>query len=159
MTRRLLLVSLAFAITSWLGCEQPLLQPTASSRLAAVAVACEPGSGTPTTHAYCPAWACFADRSTQFVNTTAAWSSSNQAVATVDNGVVAFHSTGEVVISATYRWQNGASVTGSHRLTITEHGCTVSSPSRSLLCDGAAGGTSSVFAPGTCPALLASGND
>ncbi|MFN7985100.1 MAG: hypothetical protein U0Q11_24930 [Vicinamibacterales bacterium] len=159
MTRRLLLVSLAIAITSWWGCEQLLLQPTASSQLAAVAVACEPRSGTPSTHAYCPAWACFADRSTQFVTTTAVWSSSNEAVATVDNGVVAFHTTGDVVISATYHWQNGAAVTGAHHLTITETGCTVSNPSRSLLCDGAAGGTSSVFAPGTCPALLASGNN
>ena len=163
MSVRPLLVAILTASMSQWGCrdgarsifEKPLLQPTPSSMLSAVAVACEPRSGTPSTHAYCPAWACFSDRSTQFVTPTAVWDSSDKAIATVDRGIVEFHSTGEVVIRATYRWQDGMPVTGSHRLTITERGCIVSDPARSRLCDGASGGIPCVVAPGTCPGLLA----
>ena len=153
MPAHLLLVGiLADSVAQW-GCERPLLAPTPSSMLSAVAVACEPRAATPSTHAYCPAWSCFSDRSTQFVTAAAVWNSSNEAIATVDRGVVEFHSTGEVVISATYRWQDDMPVTGSHRLTVTERGCTVSDPSRSRLCDGASGGRPGVVAPGTCPGL------
>lgn len=159
MPVRLLLVGILTASMSQWGCESPLLPPTPSSMLSAVAVACEPRSGTASTHAYCPAWACFSDRSTQFVTPTAVWDSSDAAIATVDSGIVEFHSTGEVVIRATYRWQDGMPVTGSHRLTITERGCTVSDPSRSRLCDGASGGIPGVVVPGTCPGLLANPNN
>jgi hypothetical protein len=144
---------LAYSAVLW-GCgDRPLLAPTPLSTLSAVAVACEPRAATPFTHAYCPAWSCFSDRSTQFVTPVAAWYSSNEAIATVDRGIVEFHSTGDVVISATYRWHDGRPVTGSHRFTITDRGCAVSDPSRSRLCDGASGGIPGVAAPGTCPGL------
>ncbi len=148
--RQSLIGVLTISILQW-SCERPLLAPTSSSRLSAVAVACAPRAGTPSTHAYCSAWSCFVDRSTQFVTPTAEWGSSNEAIATVVGGVVEFHATGEVVITATYRWQDSMPVTGAHRLTVTERGCTVSDPFSSRLCDGASGGIPGVRTPGTCP--------
>lgn len=141
---------LAVAMLQW-GCERPLLQPTSSSVLIAVAVACEPRAGTPSSHAYCSAWCCFSDGSTEFITPTAVWESSDHASATVERGIVALHMTGDVHVTATYRWRDGATVAGAHRLTITERGCVVSNPSASRLCDGASPGTPGLGTPGTCP--------
>ncbi len=120
-------------------------------------MACQPRSGTPLTHAFCPATACFSDQSEQYITPTAEWNSSDPALAIVDRGIVEYRSLGEVVISATYRWQGGAPVTGVHRLTITDKGCTVSDPSWSPLCDGATGGSGSIR-PGNCLAIRTPSN-
>lgn len=135
------------------SCFESPLQPTSpSATLTSVAVACQPVEGNSPTSVYCLATACFSDRSIQFVTPEATWESSDSTVATVERGVARFHSTGEVIIRATHRWQDGTPVTGYHPLVVTETGCRISDPARSKLCDGARGSSAGVTAPGGCPA-------
>ena len=134
------------------SCFESPLQPTSpSATLTSVAVACSPVEGNSPTSVYCLATPCFSDGTSQGV-TLATWESSNSTVATVERGVARFHSTGEVIIRATLRWQDGTPVTGYHPLVVTETGCRISDPARSRLCDGARGGLAGVTAPGGCPA-------
>lgn len=131
--------------------EAPLTPTSPTATLLSVVVACEQLPG-PSPNAYCPAEACFSDRTTKFITPIADWGSSAPAVATVDRGGrVLYHSSGQAVISATFSWQNGEPVTGVHRMTITEGGCTASDPQRPLLCDGGSGGRPGFSPPGTCP--------
>jgi len=133
------------------GCEQPLKPTSISATLSSVQVACAPRDGTPTTHAFCQATACFSDNSLQSIVASAVWQSSNPVVATVERGIVEYRSMGGVTITATYSWKGGTPVTGAHPLTITELGCALSDPGTSRLCDGALGGIPGLRAPATCP--------
>lgn len=139
----------------WLsGCslESPLTPTSPSATLQSVVVACERLTAGPAglPNAYCPATACFSDRTIRFITPDATWSTSVPAIATVEAGRVFNRGTGSVVISATYAWQGGAPVTGVHRMTITESGCVASDPQRPNLCDDGSGGTPGFSPPGTC---------
>lgn len=149
-----MVVLLTAACSSGEGsCFESPLQPTSpSATLTSIAVACQPVEGNSPTSVYCLATACFSDRSIQGVTPVATWESSDSTVATVERGVARFHSTGEVIIRATHRWQDGAPVTGYHPLVVTETGCSILDPTKSRLCDGARGGVAGVTAPGGCPA-------